>query len=257
MTSLKLVDAVRRFGGNGTEDLEMWLDRFKVALTVTGSYKTDADRDDAMVSMMPLFLEGNAYSTWKQLSDVDKKDLAKVTAALRRVYGVSKISAWKRIKEKRLYPGELIDVVVDELRGLLKIVIGANPPDELLSLMLVDTLPKEMAAQVILIHGEKMDLSSVMSCAKSLQISQQGAEAFAAVSISASKFPDKSTDLVAEAPAQRCHCCKRIGHLRRDCPVTCYRCGQKGHYRRDCRLTSGNGQAGSALPDRVGPADEL
>ena len=166
MTTLKLVDALRCFRGEANEDLELWLDRFRVALDVTGKWSSDKDRDAEMARLMPLFLEGRAYATWKRLTDAEKNDLGKVKTALRRVYGLSKAAAWRKIKSLRLFPGDLVDVLADEITGLLKIVLDDDPPEALVAITLIDALPRKLAEQVSLLHGESMDLQEVISCAK-------------------------------------------------------------------------------------------
>lgn len=262
--TLKLVDAVRSFKGEPSDDLELWLDRFTVALDVTGKYATDKDRDAEMARLMPLFLEGRAYSTWKQLTDVQKADLSEVKLTLRRVYGLSKMVAWKKIKNLRLFPGELVDVLADEISGLLKTVLGVDPPETLVSITLIDAMPRKLAEQVTLLHGEKMILRDVISCAKSLQIGQGITETeipvAAAVPSSRDHRPgpqNRMSNSPRLQPPIRCKCCGRYGHLIRDCYITCYRCGQRGHYQADCRVEiSGNDKAGSASPDHAGLANQ-
>jgi len=254
MTTLKLVDAVRCFKGEDGEDLELWLDRFKVALDVTSKWPTSKDRDAEMARLMPLFLEGRAYTTWKQLSDVEKSDLETVKSALRRVYGVSKVAAWKRIKAIRLFPGDLVDVIADEICSLLRIVLEDEPPDPLVAITLIDALPSNIAEQVTLLHGEKMVLRDVISSAKSLQIGQKGVGAMAAAATTGARRQQGTTTSQQQPPA-RCYGCRRFGHLIRDCPLICYRCGGRGHYQRNCKVKiQGNESAGSTLPDQVVPA---
>lgn len=263
MSVLKLVDVVRRFNGDATDDLEKWLDRFKVAMDVTGSYKSDSERDKAMAKVMPLFLDGSAYSTWKQLTDSQKEDLDEVRSALRRVYGLSKISAWNKIKNKRIYPGEAVDVVADELRDLLRIVIEDEPPDRLVAVTLIDTLPQRIAEQVTLLYGEKMELRDVLSCAKSLQVSAQGHDSM--TTAAAGTLPGQPS-IESRGPlpqSPRCLCCRRLGHQRNECHIICFRCGQRGHFQRTCKSKKehqyqpqGNEQAGAVFPDRIAPADD-
>ena len=158
-------------------------DRFSVALDVTRTWPSKDAKEEEMARLMPLFLKGRAYTTWKRLSEAEREDLTTVKTALRRVYGLSKVEAWRKIKSMRLLPGDPVDVLADELSELLKIVLEADPPDTLIAVTFIDALPSNLAEQITLLHGENMDLRGIVSSAKSLRIGQDGAEALAAAAM--------------------------------------------------------------------------
>ena len=238
--SLKLSDVVPKFTGDG-EDVEMWLDRLHLAIEIN-STGTAEEKTAELVRVLPLFLDKAAYATWKQLSVEDKTDLTKIQATLRRVYGLSKVVAWERLKALKWMPGDQIDVLADEARKLLNIVCSfKNLSDEIVALTVVDALPKVVADQVRMHYGEDMELDKVISCAKSLLISYGNTYMENRLIASAARIKDNSTTIghrVVTRPNDgdiRCYGCRGIGHIRRECPLTCSRCHRKGHLQVDCR----------------------
>ena len=58
--SVKVVDVVKNFKGGEQEDVDLWLDRFSVAIDLTTSFTTQAEKDKEMAKLIPLFLEHTA-----------------------------------------------------------------------------------------------------------------------------------------------------------------------------------------------------
>lgn len=263
--SLKIVDIVKRFKGESGEDVEQWIERFETAVSIT-SAKDAAEREQEMANIIPLFLDGSAYRTWKQLSETEKKDMKAVKRALRRVYGISKAMAWQKIKTLRLFPGDSVDVIADEARTLFTIISETIPPDQLVSLAVIDSLPPEIAEQVRMQHGESMDLAKVVSCAKALLVSKDLAISAATTRQNWTRRQPRTLEPSANessrrpgtATTVRCVGCQRVGHVQQFCYVICYRCGGRGHVQRNCTVTPipGNGRAGMAIADHAIPASE-
>ena len=201
---------------------------------------------------MPLFLEEAAYATWKQLPEVEKEDVKAVRAALKRVFGKSKMKAWAELKSFRILPGESVDVAAEKIKSLLNNVSSGPGAESMVALYLIDALPKVVADQIAMQHGEELDLQKVINSSKAL-MSSFTESAYAAVGgISKDQRQQVgrrgTTDLPASA-SLRCFGCKRVGHLKRDCAVICFRCQARGHIQRFCpEVSSGNGsaEAGSA-----------
>ena len=146
------MDVVRKFSGASGEDLEQWLDRFEVAVDLTGE-STQEEKEKTAGRLIPLFLDGAAYSTWKQIP-TGRNDLDTVKTALRRVLGKSLATAWRELKELRLLPGQSVDVLAEEAKRLLGIIVGNDsPPQQVVSLALIDALPRTIADQVR--HGQE------------------------------------------------------------------------------------------------------
>ena len=260
MSNLKVVDIVKKFRGDVGEDIELWLDRLNVAVRMTSkSTATDAEIEKEMAKVMPLFLEGRAYRTWKRIPDTERTDFKCVKAALLRSFGKTKVAAWEELKTLRYFPGESVDMLVDDAKSLLEVIVGGSPPEELVSLFVLDAMPREISDQVRLHHGEQLNLEKVSSCAKSLTV-VPGKGIVAGVNSSrtgGSQSPMRQRTI-------RCYKCGLLGHVARNCQTVCPQCGQHGHVRRDCervkpisseypgRKASGNAAVRrSVSPDRA------
>ena len=186
-----------------------------------------------------------------------------MTKALRRVYGKSETRAWKELKSLKLFPGEPVDVLADQVTTLLSVAAGGNSvPGELAAAFVLDALPPTIAEQVRLQYGEEMNLQSVISGAKTLLAglddhNTAGAAATArSVAIDAERRSVTSDERRTTAKL-RCYGCNRMGHVRRTCPTVCYGCGERGHLQRSCpSAVSGNDKARMAPPGRAALAEE-
>jgi hypothetical protein len=256
MSSYKVKDISRPFKGEPGDDVEMWLDRFQTAMRIADPAITD----QSIAQCMPLFLDGAAYRTWKQLNAKQKDDFDEIKKALRRVYGMSKCAAWQKLKALHLFPGEPVDVLADEAEKLLSVIGGVQ---ELVSLAILDALPSDVAEKVRMAHGETLETEKVVSCTKALLINDsQTLTASAARGTSRRCAESQSRTLpVGRTSRVRCEGCLRFGHTQQFCNVTCFRCGQRGHLQRFCanlsRRNSGNGFQGMAAADPTTPGQEF
>lgn len=80
MSGIKLAEVIRKIHGEEEEDV----DRLHVAVEMTSSAKDDTTKRNEFGDIMRLFHEGRAYNTWRQLSEIGRKDLTIVESALRR-----------------------------------------------------------------------------------------------------------------------------------------------------------------------------
>ena len=237
----KITELIPKFGGGGNEKIEQWLDRLDVAVEIFG-----VDGKEMIVKMMPLLLLDDAYATWGQLDEKEKKDYDGIKSALRQVFGKSKLVAWQELKNLKLLPGDSLDVLLGTIKGLFKIISGKQEtPEEVVGMHFLDALPNSISAHLRVLHGEKMELKEILISAKSLWAtnSEQVNNSFAFVG---SRFntPKRNVNNVSQSKI-RCFCCNRIGHTRENCYVSCFLCGERGHYKKDCKTQiSGNGSAG-------------
>ena len=97
------------------------------------------------------------------MTEDDRKDAAKIKRQLRLLFGIG-IFACGIIK-----PGEMVDVILEEMRTLLTIVVA--PGDEvngMAACVLISRLPASVRDQVLLQCGNTLDIKQVLNCAKQL-----------------------------------------------------------------------------------------
>ena len=127
---MKFTDMMDKFSGAPGEDVEHWIDRSIATVQVLEDTDDTESLKKKLVRLMPVLLQGAAYSTWKRLKESERSDYEAVAKALRRVYGKSKATAWAELKALKLAPGEQVDVMADQAETLLRIVAGTDalPP---------------------------------------------------------------------------------------------------------------------------------
>ena len=233
---LKVTDIIPKFGGTDGECIEQWIDKVDVACKLM-----KAENDIA--KLLPLFLHGAAYATWKQLTEVEKEDIDVINRSLRRVFGKSKIAAWKELKQLKYFNGDSVDVLADQCERLLQIVSGEEKvPESLVCACLLDSLPPQVADSVRLQHGEKMERSGVVSAAKSLLISSDNDYGAVLVNRSQQFNTDKRYF------SGSCFGCGNKGHRKGDCRSVCTNFSSRGHSVEFCRTKkSENCQVGASL----------
>lgn len=274
MDVLKLVDIVKKYKGG--EDIDRWFKRFETSVGVATTAADDAAKLKQQAKIIPVFLEGPAFSTWDQLDKTSKENYGTIKAALKRVFGLGKAAAWHKLKSLRLFPGESIDVLTEEAKALFRTITGTDPSEELVSLVILDALSPEIKDKVYMLHGEKMKLADVVSSVKAL-LATEDVRTTSGMAMTAR--PETRVGRRDSQWSPRCQGCQRRGHSQANCTVVCFSCGSRGHLRRSCpqlqssvhrdalqptpsnggqqthsSTQSGNGRAGLAAADSVTPA---
>ena len=91
-------------GGNTGPTYETFWKKFLVAGTLQ-KWDTDAK----LLVNLPLFLEDEAFLVWDELSDEDKKDRAKVYAAMQAAFSLSPAEAYELFTARTLRMDESVD----------------------------------------------------------------------------------------------------------------------------------------------------
>ena len=211
MTKINIIDSVKKFHGRENENVNLWFDRYEVILEIAGSSSEAA-------KLMPLFLEDAAYATWAQMEESVKCDLRQVRKEFQRVFGITKITAWKEVKTLRYFPGESLDTVVEKIKSLLQTVEEEKPNDHLVAVFLLDALPEKVSNWVKIQFRSEMNLSSIVSASKNLLSAAAATDdrlesEFCHLNVRERQITSTARKSVKEDDI-RCFCCKQFGHLR-------------------------------------------
>ena len=78
--------------------------------------------NDRKTKKLPLFLEGDSYVIWDELSDGDKKDPAKVKEALEAAFSLTAAQSYRAFRKRKLHGEESVDryTATADRRRLLK-----------------------------------------------------------------------------------------------------------------------------------------
>ena len=96
------------------EDLEVFLTKFQPTAGHHG-WTTKAQR----AAQLPMFLEGQAFAVWTQLTDTDKKDDKTIASALRSAVGLTPAQAYSKFVKRTLRVDESVDVYLSDSCRLL------------------------------------------------------------------------------------------------------------------------------------------
>ena len=147
------VKLIPEFSGSG-EDVVDWIEKVEMVCLL----QTPAAPQETVI---PLRLKGGAMSVYRQLSDEDKKDAGKVKSALKRAFALDKFAAYERFADRRLRPGESVDVFIAELEQLASLFGGMT--EEGISCAFVTGLPDSV--RQVLRAGARVDSLSLRELA--------------------------------------------------------------------------------------------
>ncbi|QQP56627.1 Uncharacterized protein FKW44_001351, partial [Caligus rogercresseyi] len=146
------------FGGSG--DVSVWIKQVDIAKDLLGL--------DDLSRIIPLFLEGNAFAVYDQLSEEGKKDEAVIKQALLNAFSMSKFEAFSELCTKKWEPGVSVDVHLAQVRSLVNLV-GKGGMDEVVKVAFVTSLPSGVSSQLQATPKiESMSMAEVAGVARGL-----------------------------------------------------------------------------------------
>ena len=125
---MKAISNLKKFDGG--EDVERWIDRFEFAIEVDGLMEKE-------VSCLVMLLDGPVYDTWKGLSLDQQRNAKEIKSELRRVFGLGRFDAWLLLGQKKILPGDRLDVSAAEINQLIRTVVG----DAFCAITFIHSLP--------------------------------------------------------------------------------------------------------------------
>ena len=108
MANIKIADVVKPFCGEG--DVTVWLKKLKMVV------KSQKVGDLAIV--MPMFLEGAAYTVFDQMEEGAKSNADAIEKVLLEAFSINGFTAYGSFRQRNWEGGEQVDVYLSELRKL-------------------------------------------------------------------------------------------------------------------------------------------
>jgi hypothetical protein len=197
--SIKCTDVIRPYSGD--TDCAEWIRKVELVAKLQSI--------DELEKFIPLFLVGGAFSVYEALSDEKKTDYEKLKAALLKAFSVNQTTAYEQFINRRLLPGETVDVLVADLNRLATLVDeDVNP--KWMKCAVIHAMPTYIKRQLVTACSiDQMELSEVVERARALVQSEQPSSCNVSISDRRSRPTWKAN-------------------------VECYRCGQRGHLAREC-----------------------
>ena len=219
---------------DGTGNASKWMKQAHLAKSLLGL--------DDLSTVMPMFLDGDAFDVYDQLTDEDKKDAGKIEKALITAFGADRFTAYDELRTRVCSGGETVDVFLADLRRLAKLtgLVPTGNDDALLKLSFVMGLPKRVSAQIRATPKiDSMTLGEVLTVARALMTNaeQLRSEVGAVAMPGRTQGRNGSIDEREKDGRLRCFGCGGP-HMRKFCktnPVACFKCGEIGHIARRCK----------------------
>ena len=235
--SVKMEGFVKPFRGKN-DDWSIFWQKFKALADLSGWASGDTD---TTMKRLPLFLEGDAFLVYSNLSNTDKQDSGAVQAAMNKSFGMAKSAAYEQFTSRSLRPDESVEAYVADLSRLLTLSghKDGGDTDPVIIAQVLAGLPQDVSQQVRLAFAGK-DIK-VSGCCDAVR-------ALLAVK--------KSAPSVSAAAVRTCYECGEAGHMQRQCPkrgqrsgpsyraggsgrprreITCFFCEEKGHVQAECQ----------------------
>ena len=203
--SIKFADVLSNYDGEG--DFGEWIKKVELVAQLQNVKN--------LVSFFPLFLSGGAFAVYQGLEESVKNNYSAAKAKLLAAFSVDCFCAYDEMSNRRLRPGESVDVYLADLKRLAAL-IDEFLSDDFMKCAFVSGLPENIKLQLRAACSMKaMKLEEVVERARSLMRSSE-------MCLSADlKQPSRSAEVKHSShfveKQIRCYNCQGFGHISRDC----------------------------------------
>ena len=243
----KLDGYVRPYRG-GQDDLDSFWAKFQV-VAVLQKWDTGEKR----MANLPLFLDGEAFTVYNEMSASDRKDPDKVKGKFQQAFGMTVAQAYSRFTKRLMRADESIDNYAADLKRLLsasgQVADDSNP---VLIEQFISGLPRDFARELRM-NGTRSTVSDCVEYVRRLRSAEESSgRAVTAYGggtggYGSSRHRQQSG---SGRPGKQVLCfnCQTVGHYARDCPqprkagasrsrpvqCQCHFCDGMGHIISEC-----------------------
>ena len=198
---------------------------------------------------IPLYLTGDPFSVWSEMTTSDHDDEEKVKERLQESFSMLSGEAYSQFVRRRKRGDETVDAYLSDLRRMMRVSghkEATDGKDPMLLKQFLVGLPSQYASQLRL---------SMAASSSGLTVSAVATQA-GALCASGLVQTSEVAAVASQAASLVCYQCQLTGHLRKDCPqnasggarkkMRSYHCNQVGHLRRNCPQRSKSSETTSS-----------
>ena len=236
--------AIPHFAGDGVTDIGEWLENFERRC---GLEQVDPAR------LVDFLLAGNASRVYRRMTVAEASNWEAVKKVLTTEYGMPRQEAYRRFSERRMAPGEPVDVYVDDLQRYAARV-GVSCTDMIFRVKFYEGLhPEDYEWAVMRPASYTAGWEETLSVVReriAIRKAVLGPKVTAAAPEKGA-MPSARQRGAAKVVCFRCEGAHRV----KNCPdkrakrtssdgPECYRCGSRGHLARSCKAKKARVGAG-------------
>lgn len=117
---VRLTDIVKAYDGTG--DFSEWSKKLENVAKLQGV--------DDLAAFMPLFLCGGAFAVYEGLTEECQSDYGELKMALNKAFSPNPLKAYSELCNRKLHPGESVDVYGADIKRLASLVAQNTELDE-------------------------------------------------------------------------------------------------------------------------------
>ena len=250
--SQKIVKLVEKFTGANGQDITKWITRTKLL------FELHKINDDEAALLLPLILDGDAFSSYIEMDPDQRKSADAVFKVLTTAFACNEYEAYRKFISLRLLNNQSPDAFLTEIRLWARLALIENEAQ--IRQCFIVGLPSEISTAVqSAAETGKLTMQQILTEAK-IRIGALQRPYHGLAARSASKLINQEKNNKIEYPpstlSTRCFNCNQTGHIARFCrnnkqQSACPVCGKFGHKEDDCwhlKKISGNDSADSSAP---------